>query len=67
MYLPTPLLTISILTYNRASTRETIQALLPQLTPEVRIQIIDNASEVPVTGVIQNNAALLQAENRTGV
>lgn len=48
-----PFLTISIPTYNRVSIRETIQALLPQLTPEVRIQIIDNASPEPVINLLQ--------------
>jgi glycosyltransferase involved in cell wall biosynthesis len=43
-------LEVTIPTYNRiGSLRATIEALLPQLTPEVAILIMDNASDVPVT------------------
>lgn len=43
-------LTIAIPTYNRLrQLRTTVQLLLPQLTPDVVVTIIDNASPKPVT------------------
>jgi glycosyltransferase involved in cell wall biosynthesis len=43
------LLTIAIPTFNRnESLNRTLERLLPQLTPEIRLVVIDNASDVPI-------------------
>jgi glycosyltransferase involved in cell wall biosynthesis len=45
MSLPPPILTIAIPTYNRAEKlRAQLERLVPQLTPEVRLAVFDNAS-----------------------
>lgn len=47
-------LTIAIPTYNRnAVLLGNLQALMPQLTPECRLLIIDNCSDVPVSDTLQ--------------
>ena len=45
-------LTVCIPTYNRASLVGTVQALLPQLTGQVRIKIFDNCSDTPVAELL---------------
>nr|GFA40981.1 hypothetical protein [Tanacetum cinerariifolium] len=49
------LLTICIPTYNRASIATTVQALLPQLRPEVQLKIFDNCSDIPVTEILREH------------
>jgi glycosyltransferase involved in cell wall biosynthesis len=49
-----PTLTVSIPSYNRASVVKTVAALVPQLTAEVCIQIVDNASETPVVELLKD-------------
>ncbi len=54
----TPTLTIAIPTWNRnALVHKHVAALLPQLTPDVRLEILDNASPIPVSETL---AELLQ-------
>lgn len=48
-------LTIAIPTYNRPELLEqTVRALLPQLTPDCKLLILDNASLVPVDDVLKD-------------
>jgi glycosyltransferase involved in cell wall biosynthesis len=51
------LLTVCIPTYNRASIATTVQALLPQLTPEVQLKIFDNCSDIAVTEILREHLA----------
>jgi glycosyltransferase involved in cell wall biosynthesis len=47
-------LTIAIPTYNRNEIlRQTLAVLLPQLTPDCELLLIDNCSDVPVAGTLQ--------------
>ncbi len=46
----TPTLTIAIPTWNRhVLVNKHVAALLPQMTPDVRLEILDNASTIPVS------------------
>jgi abequosyltransferase len=69
-----PLLTIAIPTFDRNSIlRERIQLLLPQLTDDCELLIIDNASEIPVedtlADVLQHypNARIRLVRNRANI
>lgn len=50
----TPLLTVAIPTYNRNQTLlDNLRHLLPQLTPQCRLLIVDNCSDTPVSGTLR--------------
>lgn len=50
---PDAVLTVAIPTYNRdEQLRQTVAALLPQLTTECRLLVLDNCSPTPVVGLI---------------